>query len=167
MQLSSSVYVSGSDRDMLSAGKPMRILLSSVSSDSHTWNLVFLQLFLEFKGHEVRNLGGCTPDSEIIATCEEMAPDLLVISSVNGHGNIDGERLIGKLRQNDLLSDLPVAIGGKLGIHGAENAQHIDRLLNVGFTAVFEASSSIGLFEDFVKGVSAQLRRPETVEAMS
>jgi len=167
MQLSPSVYVSGSDRDMLSASKPMRILLSSVSSDSHTWNLVFLQLFLEFKGHEVHNLGGCTPDSEIIATCEEMAPDLLVISSVNGHGNIDGERLIRKLRQNDLLSDLPVAIGGKLGIHGVEKAQHIDWLLDVGFTAVFEASSSIGLFEDFIKGVSAQLSRPEAVGAMS
>lgn len=167
MQLPYSVPVLGSDHDMLSAGKPMRILLSSVSSDSHTWNLVFLQLFLEFKGHEVRNLGGCTPDSEIISVCEEMAPDLLVISSVNGHGNIDGERLIRKLRQNNLLADLPVAIGGKLGIHGVENTQHIDRLLNVGFTAVFEASSSIGFFEDFVKGVSVQLRRPEAVGAMS
>lgn len=166
MQFSDSVPVPRSDHDMLPAGKPMRILLSSVSSDSHTWNLVFLQLFLEFKGHEVRNLGGCTPDSEIISACEEMAPDLLVISSVNGHGNIDGERLIRKLRQNDLLADVPVAIGGKLGIHGAENTRHIDRLLNVGFTAVFEASSSIGLFEDFVKNVSAQLRRPETVGAI-
>lgn len=116
MHMKFSAPVSGSDHDMLPAGKPMRILLSSVSSDSHTWNLVFLQLFLEFKGHEVRNLGGCTPDSEILSACEEMAPDLLVISSVNGHGNIDGERLIRKLRQNDFLVDLPVAIGGKLGI---------------------------------------------------
>lgn len=167
MHMEFSVPVSGSDHDMLPASKPMRILLSSVSSDSHTWNLVFLQLFLEFKGHEVRNLGGCTPDSEILSACEEMAPDLLVISSVNGHGNIDGERLIRKLRQNDFLVDLPVAIGGKLGIHGADNTQHIDRLLNVGFTAVFEASSSIGLFEDFVKGVSARLRSAEAAGVMS
>ena len=33
-----------------------RILLSTTSSDSHTWNLMFLQPLLEERGHEVVNL---------------------------------------------------------------------------------------------------------------
>ena len=167
MQMQFGVPVSGSDHSMLPSDKPMRIVLSSVSSDSHTWNLVFLQLFLEFKGHEVCNLGSCTPDADIVSACEEMVPDLLVISSVNGHGNIDGERLIRKLRKNNALVDLPVAIGGKLGIHGADNTQYVDRLINVGYTAVFEASSSIGLFEEFVKSISSRLNNPMTLRVMS
>lgn len=151
----------------------LRVVLSSVSSDAHTWNLVFLQLLLEFMGHEVRNLGACTPDELIVETCAAERPDLLVISSVNGHGNIDGERMIRKLRADPRLCDLPVAIGGKLGIVGADNVQHVERLLGAGFTAVFEASSSGGLFtqgdapgqfETFVDRLSARVGRPQEAE---
>lgn len=45
------------------------VLVSSVSSDSHTWNLVFLQLLLEEMGHEVTNIGSCVPDDLLIEEC--------------------------------------------------------------------------------------------------
>lgn len=147
---------------------PLRVVLSSVSSDSHTWNLVFLQLLLEHMGHEVRNIGACAPDELIVQTCLRERPDLLIISTVNGHGNIDGERLIQRVRKEAQLRDLPVAIGGKLGVLGAGNAAHVERLLAAGFTAVFEASagaSAPALFERFVQRISAQAQRPALAEA--
>jgi methylmalonyl-CoA mutase cobalamin-binding subunit len=147
--------------------RPMQIVLSSVSSDSHTWNLVFLQLLLEFMGHRVHNLGACTPDELIISTCLERRPDLLVISSVNGHGNIDGERLIHALRAVAPLRRLPVVLGGKLGVSGAGNTEHVDRLLRAGFSSVFEASTSNGAFEAFVERVSAQVSCLDLAEAAS
>jgi methylaspartate mutase sigma subunit len=98
-----------------------RVLLTTVSSDSHTWNLVFLQLLLEELGYRVTNLGACVPDAEIIERTRAERPDAVVVSSVNGHGHIDGRRLIRRLRADAdaALAAVPVMIGGKLGIQGA------------------------------------------------
>lgn len=113
------------------------VLLSSVSSDSHTWNLVFLQLLLEEMGHRVVNLGACVPDELLIQECSAIRPDLVVISTVNGHGQVDGHRLIGKMRARPETRHTPVVIGGKLGITGAQE-EVARRLVSAGFSAVFE-----------------------------
>ncbi|MFJ2198618.1 cobalamin B12-binding domain-containing protein [Streptomyces violaceusniger] len=115
------------------------VLLSSVSSDSHTWNLVFLQLLLEEMGHRVINLGACVPDELLVRECSAVRPDLVVISTVNGHGQVDGARLIGKLRSEPRTRDTPVVIGGKLGITGGAEADGMARrLVSAGFSAVFQ-----------------------------
>ncbi|POX50105.1 methylmalonyl-CoA mutase [Streptomyces sp. Ru72] len=115
------------------------MLLSTVSSDSHTWNLVFLQLLLEERGYQVINLGSCVPDAELIEQVRVQRPDAVVISSVNGHGHIDGRRLIRKLRADSdpALAAVPVMIGGKLGIQGAAQPHLADELVAEGFDAVF------------------------------
>lgn len=140
----------------LSLQRTLRILVTSVSSDSHTWNLVYMQLLLEEMGHSVVNLGSCAPDDLIIAECERVLPDLVVVSTVNGHGHIDGERLIAKIRARAGLADLPVVIGGKLGIRGADNTTHVSRLADAGFDAVFEASGGMVTFEAFVHAIASR-----------
>ncbi|WP_399930873.1 cobalamin B12-binding domain-containing protein [Streptomyces kanamyceticus] len=133
-----------------------RVLVSSVSSDSHTWNLVFLQLMLEELGHEVINLGSCVPDELLIEECRRTAPDMVVISSVNGHGHLDGRRLIGRLRAEPGLSGLPVVIGGKLGTRGAENRAYGPELIAAGFDAVFEDTAGVAPFRRYL----AEVGRP-------
>jgi methylaspartate mutase sigma subunit len=120
-----------------------RVVLSTVSSDSHTWNLVFLQLLLEESGYEVVNLGPCVPDEVLVEAVRGHRPDAVVISSVNGHGHIDGARMIGALRGDDdpAVSGVPVMIGGKLGIQGAANVDLADELIAAGFNAVFSEGS--------------------------
>src|SRR6476659_4979020 len=61
-----------------------RFVVSSVSSDAHMWNLVFLQLLLAEQGAQVTNLGACVPDDLIIEECRRSRPDALVISTVSG-----------------------------------------------------------------------------------
>lgn len=134
----------------------LKVLLTNISSDSHTWNLVFMQLMLEFMGHEVVNLGACCPDELVIERCGSEHFDLLVVSTVNGHGNIDGERLIRRLRARSDVPQPMAVIGGKLGIHGEADKSHSQRLLDAGFSAVFNAASSILQFENFVKTISAR-----------
>ncbi|MEU2793021.1 cobalamin-dependent protein [Streptomyces sp. NPDC007100] len=114
-----------------------RIILSSVSSDSHTWNLVFLQLLLEENGHEVINLGACVPDDLLVESVRRFPSDAVVISSVNGHGFLDGERMIRALRTDPDTRDVPAVIGGKLGIDGSGDHQRAARLVEAGFDAVF------------------------------
>jgi methylmalonyl-CoA mutase cobalamin-binding subunit len=114
-----------------------RILLSTVSSDSHTWNLVFLQLLLEEHGHEVINLGPCVPDELFIETAVRIQPDTIIVSTVNGHGHLDGARLIRAVRADPRISDIPAMIGGKLGVQGSGNDVHAKELAEAGFDAVF------------------------------
>lgn len=62
------------------------VLVTGLSSDAHTWNLVYLELLLEELGCRVTNLGACVPDATIVRECVTRRPDLLVIGSLNGHG---------------------------------------------------------------------------------
>jgi methylaspartate mutase sigma subunit len=125
--------------DLLKRGR--RIVLSTVSSDAHTWNLVFLQLSLQEQGFEVVNLGPCVPDEVLIDAVRLHRPDAVVISSVNGHGHLDGARVIQRLRRDPEIGTVPVMIGGKLGIQGDGNAELALALVEAGFTAVFTDSS--------------------------
>jgi methylaspartate mutase sigma subunit len=134
------------------------VLLSSVSSDSHTWNLVYLTLLLEEHGYEVTNLGSCVPDDLLIRTARQERPDAIVISSVNGHGRIDGDRVVRKLRMDADTARIPAVIGGKLGITGA-GVEADAELLDAGFTAVFgdtDARELITALADMIGATTPQ-----------
>jgi methylaspartate mutase sigma subunit len=133
----------------------LSVLVTSVSSDSHTWNLVFLQLALEELGHRVRNLGACVPEEMVVAECRRARYDLVVVSSVNGHGFRDGERLIGAVRACPELAALPVVIGGKLGIGGPGGRQSRARLRSAGFDAVFEEGAGVAALASFAAQLTA------------
>lgn len=105
------------------------------------WNLVFLQALLEENGCDIENLGQCTPIDLVCSTALSTDPDLIVISSVNGHGHIEGVDLVRRLRAHSELSDTEILIGGKLGISGSGNLDHGHDLVAAGYDAVFEASA--------------------------
>lgn len=128
----------------------MDVVVTSVSSDAHSWNLVYLQLVLEELGHRVTNLGPCTPEALVVATCLERRPDLLVVSTVNGHGRHDGARLIRAIREHEELANLAVVIGGKLDTSGGEDGAAVAELVEAGFTGVFQESSALTEFRSFV-----------------
>ncbi|WP_395367070.1 cobalamin B12-binding domain-containing protein [Streptomyces sp. YH02] len=128
----------------------LEVCVTGLSSDAHTWNLVFLQLLLEDLGHRVINLGPCMPDSEIVEACRRDSPDLLVVSTVNGHGFNAAGPLIAALRARRELSELPVVIGGKLGITDSGQQQRVNDLIDAGYNAVFEEGAGLASFESFI-----------------
>ncbi|MFD4600308.1 cobalamin B12-binding domain-containing protein [Streptomyces sp. NPDC058464] len=130
------------------------VVVSTMASDAHTWNLVFLQLLLEELGHRVTNLGACVPDAELIAECRRLAPDLIVLSSVNGHGFIDARRVVPGLRACPELLRTQLVIGGKLGITGADDGSVARTLRAAGFDKVFEESASADELRSFVRALS-------------
>lgn len=134
-------------------GAGLLVVVTSVASDAHTWNLVFLQLTLEELGHRVHNLGACVPDQLLVAECLRTRPDLVVVSSVNGHGFRDGTRLIGRIRACPELATTPVVIGGKLGIGGPTGHRTRDQLRAAGFDGVFEAEAGM----DGLRSITEQL----------
>jgi methylaspartate mutase sigma subunit len=137
----------------VSGEKRLHTLVTSVSSDAHTWNLVYLQLLLEEMGHRVTNLGACVPDQLLLDHCRRYPPDLIVVSSVNGHGVADGARLVAAVRADATLAAIPIVIGGKLDTTGGEEST-VRRLRDAGFDAVFHGTADIDAFRDFVHAVA-------------
>ncbi len=149
-------------------GRRGTVVVTTVASDSHTWNLVFLQLLVEELGYEVINLGPCVPDRVLVDVCREVGPDLVAISSVNGHGHQDGQRVIGALRACAELAATPVVIGGKLGVAGQQSDAAIDELLTAGFDAVFDdASTATRAFSRFVGALPTGRRSPQRTEVVA
>lgn len=142
-----------------SAAGGLSVVVTTVSSDSHTWNLVYLQLALEELGHRVLNLGACVPDELVVAECRRARPDLIVVSSVNGHGSRDGMRLIGRIRACPELTDKPVVIGGKLGIVGPGGHRSRDQLRAAGYDEVFEEGTGMAAFEALLDRLTAGVSR--------
>ncbi|MFE7331063.1 cobalamin B12-binding domain-containing protein [Streptomyces sp. NPDC057565] len=133
------------------------MIVSSLASDSHTWNLVFLQLLIEELGYDVVNLGACVPDELLLSETLRRRPLMVVISSINGHGYQDGMRVIGRLRGHPELRDVPVVIGGKLGVLGEASRRYVDDLLKAGFDAVFDDGvDNIALFRTFAASLSGR-----------
>lgn len=114
-----------------------RVLLTTVASDAHTWNLVYLSLLLKENGYEVSTLGACPPVPTVVAAARELRPSAIVVSTVNGHGCIDGIGLVQALRRVPVCQDVAVAIGGKLGIAGDIQQQQVARLYGAGCDRVF------------------------------
>ncbi|MFI6642974.1 cobalamin B12-binding domain-containing protein [Streptomyces sp. NPDC050504] len=137
----------------------LRVVVTGTSSDAHTWNLVFLQLLLEDLGHDVVNLGPCVPDHLVVAGCAELRAELLVVSSVNGHGANDARPLIAALRAAPETARLPVVIGGKLGTSLDGREESVRALVEAGFDAVFEEGMSVVTpFESFVASLATARR---------
>jgi len=130
-----------------------------MASDSHTWNLVFLQLLIEELGFDVVNLGACVPDELLVSEAVSRLPAMVVVSSVNGHGYQEGVRVARRMRGRPELDSIPMVIGGKLGISGGESREHVEDLLHAGFDAVFE-DREVGQasFRRFVSAVSDDFR---------
>ena len=103
------------------------------------WNLIYLALLLEEHGHTVHNLGACTPDGRLARECRDHTPDLVVLSTVNGHGYQDGERIARMFADLPQPHRPPLVIGGKLGIAGPDPERR-QALLAAGFTAVFDGA---------------------------
>ncbi|RSM82621.1 methylaspartate mutase [Amycolatopsis sp. WAC 01375] len=129
------------------------VVVSSTASDSHTWNLVYLELLIRELGYDVVNLGPCVPDELLAEHCREIQPVLVVISSVNGHGHQDGLRVIKQLRGCARLRATPVVIGGKLGIAAGLDDAQVRELMAAGFDMVFQEGADAGEFRRFVGAI--------------
>ncbi|MER5483732.1 cobalamin-dependent protein [Streptomyces sp. NPDC002812] len=138
-------------------------VVGTVPSDSHTWNLVFLQLLLEEHGYHVHNLGPCTPHEELAAACADLAPDLLVLSSVNGHGVIEGPRSIQAVRARSGQAGPSSVIGGMLTTNGQLTEGQTTALLEAGFDAVFTTDQSVHAFSEYLRRQALEATREPVV----
>jgi methylaspartate mutase sigma subunit len=126
------------------------VVLSGVRSDSHTWNLAYLKLWLEERNFQVINLGSCVPAEELAAACMKCDPSLVILSSVNGHGAAEALDVIQVMRSAGCKPELPVTIGGKLTTSLTSDGEARSSLLRAGFAGVFSGPKALTEFEAYL-----------------
>lgn len=131
-----------------------KILLVTVPSDSHSWNLVFMELLLRDLGCDVENMGPNTPVDEVLIRLSRDDHDMVVVSTVNGHGYIEGAELARRIR-NETGYEKDIYIGGKICTENDPYiiSQHYSALKSSGFDAVFDDSMG-GSFDAFQKTIA-------------
>jgi methylaspartate mutase sigma subunit len=132
-------------------------LLTTVPSDSHSWNLVFMEFLLSDLGYKVENLGPNTPMGDVIARLNRNSCAMVVVSTVNGHGYLEGAELAKRIRNETNHVD-GLYIGGKICTENDAQTidQHSETLRAAGFDEVFDDSVA-NSFDAFQELVSAQL----------
>lgn len=134
-------------------------LLTTIPSDSHFWNLIFLQMHLEEAGWQVTNLGSCVPIETNARAAKSGDYDLIAVSTVNGHGYLEGVELGWELADLTFEKRPKLVIGGKLGLDHETEHEHAKSLAAAGFDAVFHGPSAIPAFDAFLQ----KLDRPEPI----
>ncbi|MFJ4713611.1 cobalamin B12-binding domain-containing protein [Streptomyces sp. NPDC088785] len=127
------------------------IIIGTVASDSHMWNLVYLDLALRELGCTTQVLPVCTQAAHYLDAARAQAPDLVLVSTVNGHGVSDAVRLADRLRTAPELASVPFAVGGKLTTSGRLPDDDQARLDDAGYAFVEQA--------DETSDTPAELRR--------
>ncbi|GHJ15499.1 hypothetical protein TPA0908_34940 [Micromonospora sp. AKA38] len=84
------------------------------------------------------NLGCCVPVPLLASEALSLRPELVALSSVNGHGYQEGVRVAERLRAEQVLGRVPLVIGGKLGLVGRPDAAAAQRLRSAGFDDVYD-----------------------------
>lgn len=125
-------------------------LLTTIPSDSHGWNLVFMQMFMEELGIEVENLGTCVPFDEVVGRCREGSVGLVVVSTVNGHGHLEGCELAHRLAELPGRGRIKLVIGGKLGVDVSQDAWYAEELRQAGYDAVFHGPAALDSFKEYL-----------------
>lgn len=124
----------------------LKALLTTIPSDSHQWNLVFMQLFLEENMVEVINLGPNVTYDLLETACTQHLPDLIIVSTVNGHGYIEGKELIRRIQQIDSMTGKPVFMGGKLSTDANLSYLYAMELEQAGYKKVYSTDQDLSDF---------------------
>jgi methylmalonyl-CoA mutase cobalamin-binding subunit len=126
------------------------MVIAGLPTDTHTWNLAYLELHFRERGFSVRNVGSCASAAEIAHAVRAAAADVVVLSSVNGHGHLEGGPLAAELRRRLDFGNVPLVIGGKLTIDAELGETARRELLAAGFDAVFFGENALADFDRFL-----------------
>lgn len=138
--------------------KPFAVL-GSTPSDSHTWNLLFVQLLMEENGWSVNNLGACVPLSMLIDESLRRVPDMIVISTVNGHGAQEARQAIETIRAQPSLARVPVFLGGKISVSEDRERAAVGELVAAGYDGVLVGDGAVPAFRTRLAQAAAASRR--------
>lgn len=120
------------------------IVLGVIGADCHAvGNRILEHVFTE-AGFEVINIGMLNSQEDFINAAIETDAQAILVSSLNGHGEIDCRGLRQKCEEMG-LKNIVLYVGGNLVVGKHEWAEVEQRFLEMGYDRVFSPTMSLDL----------------------
>ncbi|MEG1560471.1 MAG: methylaspartate mutase subunit S [Clostridia bacterium] len=118
-----------------------KLVMGVIGADVHAvGNRILYQAFTE-AGFDVTNLGVMVSQEEYIAAAIETAADVIIVSSLYGHGELDCRGLREKCDEAG-LAGIPLYVGGNIVV-GKQPFEDVKRRFEaMGFNRVFPPGTS-------------------------
>jgi methylaspartate mutase sigma subunit len=129
-------------------------ILASTPDDSHQWNLHGVEMELKERNIDVINLGPLTSCKVIAETVRDRRPDLLVVSTVNGHGVHSMMEVLRALEEYQVKRSIRIVIGGLLTTDPEDAKTAKSTLMSAGCSGVFTGPEAWSGFDEFLLGVA-------------
>ncbi len=118
------------------------IVTGVIGADVHAVGNKILAFALREAGFKVINLGVMVSQEEYIEAAIETNADVILVSSLYGHGEIDCHGLRQKCDEAG-LKEIPLLAGGNLVV-GKQNFEDVEkRFLAMGFTRVYPPGTTV------------------------
>ena len=122
--------------------KKKTIVTGVIGADVHAVGNKIIAYALEKEGYNIVNLGVMVSQEEYIAAALETNADVILVSSLYGHGEIDCQGLREKCDEAGLIG-IPLLAGGNLVVGKQDFAEVEKRFLDMGFTKAYPPGTSI------------------------
>lgn len=136
---------------MAKGKRKLRLVLGVIGSDVHAVGNKILENILVEEGFKVTNIGVLSSQEDFINAAIETAADLIVISSLYGHGEIDCRGMREKCIEAG-IDDIPLYVGGNLVVGKKDfNEVKITFEEEMGFTRAYPPGTSPQQLIDDIK----------------
>ena len=112
------------------------LIIGVIGADVHAVGNKILEYAFSQAGINVVNLGVMVSQEEYIAAAVETNADIIVVSSLYGHGEIDCRGLREKCDEAG-LRNIPLYVGGNLVVGKSDFLEVEKRFLEMGFSRVY------------------------------
>ena len=117
------------------------LVMGVIGADVHAVGNKILEYAFNQAGINVINLGVMVTQEEYIAAAVETNADIIVVSSLYGHGEIDCRGLREKCDEAG-LKNIPIYVGGNLVVGKSDFGEVENRFLGMGFSRVYPPGTS-------------------------
>ena len=133
------------------------LIMGVIGADVHAVGNKILEYAFSQAGINVINLGVMVSQEEYIAAAVETKADIIAVSSMYGHGEIDCRGFREKCDEAG-LKNIPLYVGGNLVV-GKTNFEEVEkRFLEMGFSRVYPPGSTPEqCIEDLKKDLGVEL----------
>jgi len=126
---------------MTTVKRKLKLVLGVIGSDVHAVGNKILENVLIEEGFKVTNIGVLSSQEDFINAAIETAADLIVVSSLYGHGEIDCRGMREKCIEAG-IGEIPLYVGGNLVV-GKKDFNEVKKIFEeMGFNRVYSPGTS-------------------------
>ncbi len=118
------------------------IVIGVIGADVHAVGNKIIEFVLKNKGYNVVNIGVLSSQEDFINAAIETNADLILVSSLYGHGEIDCRGMREKCIEAG-IGDIPLFVGGNIVV-GKQDFQEVrEKFVKMGFTKAYPPGTPI------------------------